>query len=184
MAKKEQTFPGPVCPSCSYHQYVGIGASETRYCMGFPKRRKPKRFSRSDSQYKPPKWCPLRISPPVCRVYGFVNEESEYTDWLMNRRYYDSRKEPHISASSFHYKLRLELTPNLTAKQFFEAEQLEGVHKVLPDANTAPGEVIEIDDGLKPYYFYCVDSYTVVPLIGFNPSLAQPADSAPGTEGE
>ena len=131
MAKQKHSFPVPSCPSCPYHQYVGIGVSETRYCGGFPKKRKPKRFRRSDPRYKPPKWCPRRISPPVCRVYGFVDEESEYTDWLVNRRYYDSWNEPHISASAYRYKLRLELAPNLTAKQFFESAQLEGVHRVL-----------------------------------------------------
>lgn len=182
MAKQKHTFPGLDCPNCPYHQRAGSGVGMTRYCNGFPKRRKPKRFRRSDPQYKPPKWCPRRISPPVCRVYGFANEESEYTDWLMNRRQYDSTHEPHISASAFRYKLRLELAPNLTAKQFFEAAQLEGVHRALPDANAAPGEVIEIDDGLKPYYFYCLNSYTAVSLICFDPSLTQPADSTSSME--
>lgn len=183
MAKQKYTFPVPGCPSCPYHQYVGIGVSETRYCSGFPKKRKPKRFKRSDPQNKPPKWCPRRISPPVCRVYGFVNEESEFTDWLLNRRNYDPGNERCITTSEFRYRLRLELSPHLTAKQFFEATQLEGVHRVLPDANAAPGEVIEIDDGLKPYYFYCVDSSTAVPLIGFNPSWVRPADSDSSSKG-
>lgn len=65
----------------------------------------------------------------------------------------------------------------MTAKQFFEAAQLEGVHRILPDASAAPGEVIEIDDGLKPYYFYCVDSYTAIPLFSFDRSRVQPAGS-------
>lgn len=183
MAKQKYTFPGLDCPSCPYHQCAGSGVGMTRYCNGFPKKRKPKRFSRSDPMFKPPKWCPRRISPPVCRVYGFASEESEYTDWLVNRKDYDAWNEPHISASAYRYKLRLELEPNLTAKQFFEAAQLEGVHRVLPDANAVPGEVIEIDDGLKSYYFYCVDSSTAVPLIGFNPSLMRPADSDPSAKG-
>lgn len=180
MAKKKHTFPGPVCPSCPYHQYVGIGVGETRYCSGFPKKRKPKRFRRSDPRYKPPKWCPRRISPPVCRVYGFASEESKCTDWLVNRKDYDAWNEPHILVSAYRYRLRLELAPNMTAKQFFEAAQLEGVHRVLPDANAAPGEVIEIDDGLKPYYFYCVDSYTAVPLFSFDRLRVQKAHSGNG----
>lgn len=182
MVKMKYTFPGLDCPNCPYHQRMGSGVGITRYCNGFPKKRKPKRFSRSDPRYKPPKWCPRRISPPVCRIYGFANEESEYTDWVLNRQQYDSAHEPHISASAFRYKLRLELAPNMTARQFFDAAQLEGVHRVLPDANAAPGEVIEIDDGLRPYYFYCVDSYTAIPLFSFDRSQVQPAGSTPLVE--
>lgn len=183
MAKTKYTFPGLDCPSCPYHQYVGDGVGRTRYCKGFPKKRKPKRFSRSAPMFKPPKWCPRRISPPVCRVYGFVSEESEFTDWLMNRNQYDSGNEPCISPTASRYKLRLETAPNMTARQFFEVARLEGVHRILPEASVAPGEVIEIDDGLKPYYFYCVDSSTVVPLSCFDRSRVQTSDSIPSVKG-
>lgn len=84
MAKQKYTFPGPFCPGCQYHQLVGC----TRYCNGFPKKRKPKRFRESDPRYKPPKWCPRLISPPVCRVYGFVDEKNEFLEWCLNRRDY------------------------------------------------------------------------------------------------
>ena len=40
MSKQKYTFPGPFCPGCQYHQLVGC----TRYCNGFPKKRKPQQF--------------------------------------------------------------------------------------------------------------------------------------------
>ena len=46
MAKTKYTFPVPTCPGCQYHQLVGCA----RYCNGFPKKRKSKRFRKSDLQ--------------------------------------------------------------------------------------------------------------------------------------
>ncbi len=54
MAKEKHTFPGPFCPGCQYHQLVGC----TRYCNGFLKKRKAKRFRKSDPKYKPPQMVP------------------------------------------------------------------------------------------------------------------------------
>ena len=105
MTKQKYSFPGPTCPGCQYHHVVGGVVSGTRYCNGFPKRRKPKRFRKSDPKYKPPKWCPRLISPPVCRVYGFVNEESEFLEWCLNRR--DYKPGAHISPSEYRYKPRV-----------------------------------------------------------------------------
>lgn len=87
MVKQNYTFPGPTCPGCQYHQSVGNGLVQTRYCNGFDKKRKSKQFKRSDPKYKPPKWCPRLISPPVCRIYGFVNPESEYPSRPMRNSY-------------------------------------------------------------------------------------------------
>lgn len=184
MAKTKYTFPGPLCPSCPYHQYVGIGVGETRYCKGFPKKRKPKRFSRSDPRYKPPKWCPRRLSPMVCRIYGFADEESEIMNWLLNREAAvaeGSSERDAYSVSEHHYKLRLEFPLGLTAKQFYDAMQSEPTNSVISEISTRAeyGEVIEIDDGLKPYYFYYT-TFEVIPLPYFNRLLVQPAESKGG----
>lgn len=174
MAKMKYTFPGPICPGCQYHQLVGC----TRYCNGFPKKRKPRRFRKSDPKYKPPKWCPRLISPPVCRVYGFVNSEATVTDWLLNQEATAAKsgneQDAYRSVSEYRYKLRCELSLGLTAKQFYAA--------MLSDVSTCVtskirnqveyGEVIEIDDGLKPYYFY-FDTFRVIPLLHFDRSRVQ-----------
>lgn len=178
MGKQKYTFPGPTCPGCQYHQVVGGTVSGTRYCNGFPKRRKPKRFRKSDPKYKPPKWCPRRISPPVCRVYGFIDEDASMTNWLLNREaavvQSGNERDTYLSVSASHYRLRLELPLGLTAKQFYAA--------MLSDVSTCVtskirnqveyGEVIEIDDGLKPYYFY-FDTFKVIPLLHFDRSRVQ-----------
>ena len=44
-------------------------------------------------------------------------------------------------------------------------------------------EIIEIDDGLKPYYFYCLDGFAVVPLAFFDRSRVKPAEPAPSAKG-
>lgn len=178
MGKQKYTFPGPTCPGCQYHQSVGDGLLQTRYCNGFDKKRKSKRFKRSDPKYKPPKWCPRLISPLVCRVYGFVNSEAAVTDWLLNREATAAKsgneQEAYRSVSEYRYKLRCELSLGLTAKQFYAA--------MLTDVSTCVtskirnqveyGEIIEIDDGLKPYYFY-FDSFRVIPLLHFDRSRVQ-----------
>ena len=188
MAKEKYTFPGPLCPGCQYHQLVGC----TRYCSGFPKKRKPRRFNKSDPKYKPPKWCPRRISPPVCRVYGFVNSEAAVTDWLLNREATAAKsgneQDVYRSDSEHHYKLRLELPLGLTAKQFYEAMEYEASTCVSTCAvseirnQVEYGEVIEIDDGLKPYYFYYT-TVRVIPLAHFDRSRVQPSAPAPVIDG-
>ena len=141
MAKTKYTFPVPTCPGCQYHQLVGCA----RYCNGFPKKRKSKRFRKSDPKYKPPKWCPRLTSPPVCRVYGFVDEKSEFLEWRLNRK--DYKPGAHISPSESRYRLRCEGTLGLTAKQFYDAMQRESVEQTFSDAGMELeyGEVIEID---------------------------------------
>lgn len=161
---KKRTFPIPGCGQCQYHQRMG-GVSETRYCAGF-KRKKPRRFRRSDPVYKAPKWCPRRIDPPICRIYGFKDERSEYMDFLWREEYRTGQMKT-ISPSSFHYKLRTEIQLGMTAKQFFDASQQGYVCDIMSEKVTN-GEIIEIDDGLQPYYFYVLDFVTVLPLTYFH----------------
>lgn len=187
MAKQKYSFPAPFCPGCQYHQSVGEGLNRTRYCNGFDKKRKPKRFRKSDPKYKPPKWCPRLISPPVCRVYGFADEEASIMNWLLNREaaavQSGNERDTYLSVSANHYRLRLELPLGLTAKQFYDEMQsdLTTCVTALISGQVEYGEVIEIDDGLKPYYFY-YSSFRVVPLTYFNRSQVQPSEPAPSKE--
>ena len=172
---KKYTFPVPGCRECPHHQQVGSILNETRYCAGF-KRRKPRRFSRSDPASKAPRWCPRRISPPVCRVHGFKDERSEHMD-LMWRTEYNAGRVKDISPAPFHYVPRTEIPLGMTARQFFEASQDVPLRNVLPE-EVCDGEIIEIDDGLQPYYFYVLDPATVVPLPYFRfPTADQESNS-------
>ena len=171
MAKK-YSFPELKCRDCECFQQVGNIAFGTRYCNGFPKKRKPKRFSSSDPKYKAPKWCPRRLSPSVCRVYGFANEYSRTLD-MITREHFDSKRDRYISVSEWRYLLRFETTTSANAKAFFEAVQCGDMDDLLEKADIQPGEVIEIDDGLKPYCFYCMSWSRMVPVFSFDRSRVQ-----------
>ena len=71
-----------------------------------------------------------------------------------------------ISPASFHYKFKTEIQLGMTAKQFFDASREDPLCDVMPE-EVSNGEVIEIDDGLQPYYFYVLDFDTVIPLPYF-----------------
>lgn len=160
MAEKH-TFPVPGCSSCPDYEVVG---GITRYCSGF-KRRKARRFRKSDPKIKAPRWCPRRISPPACRVYGFKDEDSEYMDMLQRNEYEMGRLKA-ISPLTTRYKFRTEIPLRKTAKQFFDETQQEPLRDILPES-VSSGEIIEIDDGLQPYYFYVLNYGTVIPLSYF-----------------
>ncbi|MDE6281421.1 MAG: hypothetical protein K2M15_06485 [Oscillospiraceae bacterium] len=161
---KKYTFPVPGCGQCPHHQRMGSTLCETRYCAGF-KRRKPKRFRKSDPASKAPKWCPRRITPPVCRVHGFKDEQSAYMDLLQRAEYHAGQLET-VAPLSSHYVPRTEIPLRMTAKQFFDATQEEPLFRIMPN-EVYDGEIIEIDDGLQPYYFYILDYATVIPLPYF-----------------
>ena len=161
---KEYAFPVPGCRRCPHHQTVGAGVSETRYCAGF-KGKEPRRFRKSDPVFKAPKWCPRRISPPVCRIHGFKDERSAHMDSLWREEYRAGRMEA-VSPSAFHYGPKREVRLGMTAGQFFETLHEDPLRRILPE-EVHDGEIIEIDDGLRPWYFYVLDPATVVPLPYF-----------------
>lgn len=160
---KKHTFPEPGCHSCPHYQLVGNVPWETRYCKGF-KRKKAKRFRSSDPKIKAPRWCPRRISPPACRIYGFTDEQSAFMELV----YRDCEQDGlHIDPLPHHYKLRMEISLGMTAKQFYGETQMEYLDNILPpEAAVKTGEIIEIDDGLQPYYFY-VNGIASVTLLHF-----------------
>ncbi len=171
MAKK-YSFPELKCSDCEHFQQVGDIAFGTRYCGGFPKKKKPKRFSSSDPQYKAPKWCPRRLSHPVCRVYGFADEHGKALD-MITREHFDAKRDLYISVSEWHYKLRFETSTSVNARAFFEAVKCGDMDDFLEKADIQLGEVIEIDDGLKPYCFYCMNWSRMIPIFSFDRSKVQ-----------
>ena len=166
MKKYKYRFPEPSCRECPHHQEVGTIFNATRYCGGF-KRKKPKRFRSSDPVFKIPRWCPKRLSPKVCRIYGFADEHSECME-LRSVANFDPM-EPYIYPLGSHYTLRREMPISMTAKQFFQAAQSDPLEDILSDSDLALGEVIEIDDGLRPYYFYYFNFLRVIPVPFFHP---------------
>lgn len=80
---------------------------------------------------------------------------------------YDMGRSKIISPSAFHYKLRIELPLGQTAKQFYDSAQKDPLSAILPE-EVEIGEIIEVDDGLQPYFFYVLNSSTVVLLPYFH----------------
>lgn len=101
-------------------------------------------------------------------------------DWLLHRKPNIGEGNPCIFVSEHRYRLRLEVELGMTAKQFYDAVQVEHVSTVIPGAALRGGEVIEIDDGLKPYYFYCLDRFAAVPLPLFDRTKTQKAGKTGG----
>lgn len=172
---KKYSFPELKCYECQFLQRAGTILCETRYCSGFPKRRRPKRFQASDPKVKAPKWCPRRLSKPVCRIYGFVDEMSELMD-MRERNEGILSDANYISPSSYRYKLRLELPLGMKAQAFYDTVKDGDMDSVLSDADLQLGEVIEIDDGMKPYYFYYLSWSKLVPVMNFDCARVQKGD--------
>ena len=82
-------------------------------------------------------------------------------------------KQPYIYPMESHCTLRRELPIRMNAKQFFQAAQSELLEDLLPDLDVSIGEVIEIDDGLRPYYFYYWGLLRLIPILGFHPLKLQ-----------
>lgn len=147
---------------------------------GFRNEKSPKRFRASDPKYKAPKWCPRRLTKPVCRIYGFADEVSEYMDRcerLADEKLDDPlRGADYISPPSYRYKLRLELPLGMNAQAFYDEVKGGDVDSVLSDAELQLGEVVEIDDGLKPYYFYYLSWSRLVPVYEFNCARVKKGD--------
>ena len=103
----------------------------------------------------------------ICRIYGFADERAEYMEKLSISNF-DSN-EPYIYPIGSHYTLRREMPISMNAKQFFQAAQEEPLEELLSDFDIAFGEVIEIDDGLCPYYFYYFGFLKLIPIPIFHP---------------
>lgn len=151
----------PRCSSCDFLIVQGCGVSETKYCSNF-KRRKPRRFRASDPKYKVPSWCPRLLRPPMLRVYRLDDVFRLPGDLLETGTPAPER----IVANALHYRLEQETTSGMTARQFY---QTVSKHRNVVESveNIEIGDIIEIDDGIRPYFFYCYDYATVVEAIGF-----------------
>ena len=162
---KKISFPEPSCRySCPHFKTVGSLLNETHYCM--KKGKKGKRFLKKDSKLKPPVWCPLRLTSTVCRIYGFrdaLQERLAFDEWLS----IDPAKVGWYFPMSHRYQVRQEISLGLIAEQFYTAAQEQTVDEILNGVPVQNGELIEIDNGLAPYFFYVYNQATVFPAKAF-----------------
>ena len=164
MAQKN-SFPAGSCSSCPFYVLAGASLVQSRYCKG-RKGRKPKPFRKSDPYTKAPKWCPRRLATPVCRVYTYKSPEDEQMEWFLHKET-SMQNSNYISVIKSRYITAKEFPAHMTAKQFYEATEQEPIASIIPDYAFKFGEIIEIDDGIKPYAFYYRDYATVIPVLSF-----------------
>lgn len=162
----------PRCATCPYYEihsepvprkvkgaFLQVGS---RYCFGGKKIRV---FKRSDPKVYVPSWCPRRKVPAEMRIYCYKDANAWYLNFLFEQD--GARRSPH----GYEYAVRYEYTTELTAKGFYE---LTG-QKLISDILGFPvrtNEVIEIDDGLKPYCFF-VHEYGIELLAYFDRDSAR-----------
>lgn len=80
------------------------------------------------------------------------------------REAWEARPKKCISPERRRYEVKTVITLGLTAKQFFENMRDYRLSDVIPDMAFNGGEVIEIDDGLRPYRFYVYSNSLVIPV--------------------
>lgn len=118
-----------------------------RFCLGGKKAR---RFKRSDPKMIVPAWCPLRKTPCELRLYGFKSFRDEWMHLELCRSF-GKACPPEEYRYALIYKGRTELSP----RDFWERcgtmpDPVEG----LLESPVEKYQVLEIDDGLKPVFFY------------------------------
>ena len=80
----------------------------------------------------------------------------------LTREAWEARPKKCISPERCRYEVKAVATLGLTAKQFFENMRDYRLSDVIPDMEFRGGEVIEIDDGLRPYQFYVYSNSLVI----------------------
>lgn len=116
----------------------------SRFCTGGKKIRK---FKPSDKKIYVPSWCPLRKSPSELRIYHYKNSMVSFLRCMLEAggtQHYPSAHE---------YALRYEGTTPMTASEFHKQSESSSPAALL-GLPIQSGEIIEINDGLEPYYFY------------------------------
>lgn len=136
--------------------------SGCRYCMGGSK---PKAFGRGDPKIYPASWCPITKSPAELRIYCFKDEE---TSWMRTML---AAQGIHESPSGYQYAVRYTGSTPLSAIEFYKQIKTKSASEVL-ELPVHQKEIIEIDDGHRPYYFY-ISSIFNVDVILFDASRAK-----------
>lgn len=162
---KALTFTQPSCWGCP-SLFQAKSSYESNYCTGFPGK-KQKRFPKGSPKRKIPDWCPKRISPPVCRIYGFISDEEAVMEFMLNN---DAKilEQGVAFPSERRYQLRCSYPLGMSAKELYEELQRRAISDIFPDVEFEFGEVVEIEDGLKPYCLYYAADKGFIPAPTFD----------------
>ena len=91
----------------------------------------------------------------LCRIYGFVDERSEYMEKLSIANF--DPNEPYIYPIGSHYTLRREMPVSMNARQFFQEAQEEPLEELLSD----------LDMGFAPATFIALAFSNLFQLLFF-----------------
>lgn len=148
-------LPQPACASCEHSYFHDERTGKTlkgvrlqpfeHYCLGC---KRPRLFRGKDPKQKIPSWCPRRKNPCEFRVYGFISAD----EWYLHEQLCKSFGKE-ISPTPCRYAVRHEQTIKLSAYDFWRRCETEPESELLPIPVTLH-EVVEIDDGLRPHFFY------------------------------
>ncbi len=118
-----------------------------QYCLGGKKTRV---FRPRDPKVYPPAWCPKRKDPAEYRIYSYMNAAVRYC-----RRLFKEAGSP-FTPSGYEYALRAEGSTGMAPTAFQKALKGQSPSELL-GSPVYMDDVIEIDDGLRPYFFFVTD---------------------------
>ena len=122
-----------------------------RYCTSGKRIRE---FKPRDPKVYIPSWCPRKKEPAELRIYCYKDDKAQFLQFLLG--------EEGISNGPFEfdYAVRYEGHTELSAAAF--QEMIDGqIPSEILGIKVHGKEVIEIDDGIVPYYFYLVEPFIV-----------------------
>lgn len=157
----------PLCSGCPFRgQNDGLVAKVIkgvyikpgcRYCSAG---KRIKVFKAADPKKFVPSWCPRRKTPAELRVYCYKDIMTCHLNYLFEQ---EGGKNSPIACE---YAMRYECKTELTAKGFYDLSQQLWPSDILK-FRVYTNEVVEIDDGLKPYYF-CIREGSIEVLFSFD----------------
>lgn len=159
----------PKCIACE-HFYFQTGdeqavkgvllKSGVRYCLG---KKRPRMFGKGDPKVYVPKWCPVTKHPYVVRVYTLNGWQNRF---LHEALYRDGLDTP----MSWRYRLCYEGTTEVSAQTLLQTLP-EHILSDVAKRTVGQFDVLEIDDGHTPYYFY--KKGTTVEVVRFDGAAAR-----------
>jgi len=142
-----------------------------QYCRGG---KKVHAFRPRDPKVYPPAWCPKRKSPAEYRVYTYVNETVRHCRELFKKSGVS------ISPRGYEYALRAEGNTDMSPAMFLKALKDQLPSRIL-SVSIHTDDVIEIDDGLRPYFFHVRDEDVEVLCLFDKAAALKNQYEGPGT---
>lgn len=145
----------PSCANCDHSYFHEESTAVIRkgvrlqpfehYCLGC---KRPRLFRTKGPKKRIPAWCPRRKNPCELRIYGFKSADT----WMVHEQLCKSFGKE-ISPTPHRYEVRYEQTVPFSPHDFWKRCKTEPESELLPVSVTLH-EVVEIDDGIRPAFFY------------------------------